>query len=522
MFKIICVWCFRSEPLPILLPFYKNFGQNSVVVLFQFFDSWGLSMIFRMRTLKFYNNTDFWQNYSNLYISESLREITSEVTLDFYLVQFWNDSRLLKNSKFGKDQLKVTGRELPDELWYPDTYFLLVRDLLYSSEEQYIIIKHSESLEFNRKVRLKTPCTPNVMLFPFDVVECHMLLSSFGYDVSEVIFEWADFPGGSLYIDQNNNNVDHLGFFLKGTRSVDFFMPYGEKNFSTLQTIVYLERKFSAYLIQVYFPAALIVILSWTIFWINIEATPARASLGKQQLSPFHVNSIRRFKYPGFRKLQEILYEVWPEPEIFKQIRLSGSKSGSFLIFTALLTFLCLFQRIGNLFEKIWSTIALHSHEFWLFMVHDLKKLLYWISGFLLRKICKISDGERMLQFFVSSFLFSSYQKKNLEINFTWNHFFGFWVGLIWKLTRYRLIKVKTISTFLIHFRKILLPVNSFLLGIPPISCIKFHQKLSTCNLICSESIFPFFSCFAEAYFTSAKIYQLKINRIENKTPLPV
>ena len=31
---------------------------------------------------------------------------------------------------------------------------------------------------------------------------------------------------------------------------------------------------------QVYFPAALIVILSWTIFWINLQATPARASLG--------------------------------------------------------------------------------------------------------------------------------------------------------------------------------------------------------------------------------------------------
>ena len=31
---------------------------------------------------------------------------------------------------------------------------------------------------------------------------------------------------------------------------------------------------------QVYLPAGLIVMLSWTIFWINVAATPARASLG--------------------------------------------------------------------------------------------------------------------------------------------------------------------------------------------------------------------------------------------------
>ena len=111
-----------------------------------------------------------------------------------------------------------------------------------------------------------------------------MVLSSFGYDDSEVVFNWANYPN-SLYIDETNNNVDHLGFFLKGTLSVHFAMPYGEKNYSTLKTVIYLERKFSAYLIQVYFPAALIVILSWTIFWINLEATPARASLGKFFLS---------------------------------------------------------------------------------------------------------------------------------------------------------------------------------------------------------------------------------------------
>ena len=203
---------------------------------------------------------------------ESLREITSETTLDFYLVQFWDDPRLTNRDT----PVKVTGRVLPDTVWYPDTYFLLVRSLLYSPEEQYVVFKGNGSVEYNRKVRLKTPCSPDVMLFPFDVVTCSLVLSSFGYTKDEVSYQWTE---EGLHIDETNNNVDHIGFFLKGKKIEPHEMDYGDK-YSGLRLTMFLKRKYSAYVMQVYFPAALIVILSWTIFWINLNATPARASLG--------------------------------------------------------------------------------------------------------------------------------------------------------------------------------------------------------------------------------------------------
>ena len=101
---------------------------------------------------------------------ESMRDISSDASLDFYLVQFWRDPRIRPI----KSQLKVTGRVLPTDVWYPDTYFLLVRDLIYSDEEQYIVINSAGDVEYNRKVKLSTPCSPNVMLFPFDVVKCNL------------------------------------------------------------------------------------------------------------------------------------------------------------------------------------------------------------------------------------------------------------------------------------------------------------------------------------------------------------
>jgi hypothetical protein len=41
-----------------------------------------------------------------------------------------------------------------------------------------------------------------------------------------------------------------------------------------------LRRDFGYFLIQVYVPSMLIVILSWVSFWINVEASPARVSIG--------------------------------------------------------------------------------------------------------------------------------------------------------------------------------------------------------------------------------------------------
>jgi cytochrome c biogenesis factor len=50
--------------------------------------------------------------------------------------------------------------------------------------------------------------------------------------------------------------------------------------FSCRYATLVFERKFLYYLIQVYIPSVLVVILSWVSFWIDIDAVPARVSLG--------------------------------------------------------------------------------------------------------------------------------------------------------------------------------------------------------------------------------------------------
>ena len=42
----------------------------------------------------------------------------------------------------------------------------------------------------------------------------------------------------------------------------------------------HLERQYGFFMLQTYVPTILIVILSWISFWINMDAIPARISLG--------------------------------------------------------------------------------------------------------------------------------------------------------------------------------------------------------------------------------------------------
>lgn len=59
---------------------------------------------------------------------------------------------------------------------------------------------------------------------------------------------------------------------------VNYFLPAG--NYSRLACEIQFVRSMGYYLIQIYIPSGLIVIISWVSFWLNRNATPARVALG--------------------------------------------------------------------------------------------------------------------------------------------------------------------------------------------------------------------------------------------------
>lgn len=69
-----------------------------------------------------------------------------------------------------------------------------------------------------------------------------------------------------------------LSFFLSSRLIFFFRLPVGE--YSCLKVDLLFRREFSYYLITIYIPCCMLVIVSWVSFWLDANAVPARVSLG--------------------------------------------------------------------------------------------------------------------------------------------------------------------------------------------------------------------------------------------------
>lgn len=129
-----------------------------------------------------------------------------------------------------------------------------------------------------------------------------------GYTMNDLIFEWLDVGAvqvaddlmlpqfvlreekGLGYCTKHYNTGtqrDDLTCSILGTYcqpassdSVSSPLLLWLGKFTCIEVKFYLERQMGYYLIQMYIPSLLTVILSWVSFWINMDAAPARVGLG--------------------------------------------------------------------------------------------------------------------------------------------------------------------------------------------------------------------------------------------------
>ena len=220
----------------------------------------------------------------------SIRDVAGEATIDLYMTEMWKDSRekftnLKQHSKnnskiYASESIRMSGPGVVNYCWIPDTYFILARSIFYSPSSLSLQVSDNGEVMLDRKVRLVTPCKPQVKYFPFDVTTCRILISSYGFDASELYLAWERENGEGVSFPFEYEPLSEMGFKILNMSSTCFYATYSGYTFTILEGVVHLERLYTVYIYQIYIPAALLVVLSWVTFWINKGATPARASVG--------------------------------------------------------------------------------------------------------------------------------------------------------------------------------------------------------------------------------------------------
>lgn len=116
----------------------------------------------------------------------------------------------------------------------------------------------------------------NLRAYPLDVQLCPISIGSYGWTMNDLILKWRNATPVKLANDFNTPR-----FTLKelyNTECGSTSTPTG--TYSCLILQVKFAREFGFYLIQIYLPCAMLVVVSWVSFWLEPTAIEARVSLG--------------------------------------------------------------------------------------------------------------------------------------------------------------------------------------------------------------------------------------------------
>uniref|UniRef100_A0A8C1W1D8 Glycine receptor, alpha 4b n=1 Tax=Cyprinus carpio TaxID=7962 RepID=A0A8C1W1D8_CYPCA len=212
----------------------------------------------------------------NIFIN-SFGSITETTMFNVFLRQQWNDPRLAYK-EYPDDSLDLDPSML-DSIWKPDLFFANEKGANFhevTTDNKLLRIFQNGNVLYSIRLTLILSCPMDLKNFPMDIQTCTMQLESFGYTMNDLIFQWLD--EGPVQV------ADELvlpQFVLKEEKDLGYCTKhYNTGKFTCIEVKFHLERQMGYYLIQMYIPSLLTVILSWVSFWINMDAAPARVGLG--------------------------------------------------------------------------------------------------------------------------------------------------------------------------------------------------------------------------------------------------
>ncbi|TKS72032.1 Glycine receptor subunit beta [Collichthys lucidus] len=199
--------------------------------------------------------------------------------VNIFLRQRWNDPRLKLPQDFKSDSLTVDPKMFKC-LWKPDLFFANEKSANFhdvTQENILLFIFRNGDVLISMRLSVTLSCPLDLTLFPMDTQRCKMQLESFGYTTDDLQFMWQ--TGDPVQMDaialpqfdirQEDIDYGNCTKFYAGTGY-----------YTCVEVIFTLRRQVGFYMMGVYAPTLLIVVLSWLSFWINPDASAARVPLG--------------------------------------------------------------------------------------------------------------------------------------------------------------------------------------------------------------------------------------------------
>ncbi|CAG0885570.1 unnamed protein product [Darwinula stevensoni] len=189
--------------------------------------------------------------------------------------QQWTDERLKFDDVGGK--IKYLTMTDPSRLWIPDLFFQNEIEGKFHNvilPNVFVRIFPEGKILYSIRVSLTLSCLMDLTLFPLDRQTCQIRIASYGWTTEDMVLLWKD--GDPVQISKSLNlrrfNLEEFntGYCNSKTNTGEY---------SCLRTDLVFEREFNYYLIHVYIPSCMMVIVSWLPFWLDRRTVVGRVGL---------------------------------------------------------------------------------------------------------------------------------------------------------------------------------------------------------------------------------------------------
>ncbi|XP_014484548.1 PREDICTED: glutamate-gated chloride channel isoform X5 [Dinoponera quadriceps] len=214
----------------------------------------------------------------NLFVRSiaTISDIKMEYSVQLTFREQWLDERLRFNDFGGR--LKYLTLTEANRVWMPDLFFSNEKEGHFHNiimPNVYIRIFPNGSVLYSIRISLTLSCPMNLKLYPLDRQICSLRMASYGWTTNDLVFLWKE--GDPVQVVKNL----HLPRFTLEKFLTDYCnSKTNTGEYSCLKVDLLFKREFSYYLIQIYIPCCMLVIVSWVSFWLDQSAVPARVSLG--------------------------------------------------------------------------------------------------------------------------------------------------------------------------------------------------------------------------------------------------
>uniref|UniRef100_A0A158PA81 Neur_chan_LBD domain-containing protein n=1 Tax=Angiostrongylus cantonensis TaxID=6313 RepID=A0A158PA81_ANGCA len=211
----------------------------------------------------------------------AVSEVDMDFTLDFYMRQTWQDPRLA----FGTLDLGMSkqissltvGVDYLDRLWKPDTFFPNEKKSFFhlaTTHNSFLRIDGDGTVFTSQRLTVTATCPMKLQLFPMDSQRCKLEIESYSYSILDINYVFASEKSVT------RSEFELPQFVLVDVKISNKTEKLSSGEYSRLVSYFLFKRNIGFYIIQIYLPSVLIVVISWVSFWLSRDATPARVALG--------------------------------------------------------------------------------------------------------------------------------------------------------------------------------------------------------------------------------------------------